>query len=125
MFLTWAGLLWGGVAAAEPMHVRAVASPPETLQKLTGKRAIRLYWDAGWPESLGPATVELKTSSGWKAIGSGVEPGWLSKPLPRESQLRVIQGGQALQDGSKKIGNLILGSMVIHLNHLCIAQQNG
>jgi len=95
LFLTWAGLLWGGVAAAEPMHVRAVASPPETLQKLTGKRAIRLYWDAGWPESLGPATVELKTSSGWKAIGSGVEPGWLSKPLPRESQLRVIQGGQA------------------------------
>ena len=37
----------------------------------------------------------LFRSQGWTAIGSGVEPGWQSKPLPRQSLLRVIQGGQA------------------------------
>ncbi len=88
-------LVWAGLALAEPGHVRALAAPPQSLSELSGKRAVRVFWDAGWPESLGPATVELKTPQGWTAIGSGVEPGWQSKPLPRQSLLRVIQGGQA------------------------------
>lgn len=88
-------LVWAALVQAEPTHVRAVAAPPERLSELSAARPVRVYWDAGWPESKGPATVELYTGSGWKAIGSGVDPGWTSKPLKRDSQIRVVQGGQA------------------------------
>ena len=76
---------WG-----RPEHLRAVTPPPASWSDLSAaKLPIRLWWD-------GPGAVEVQGQirGRWRTLSEAATAGWISRPLPRGTVLRVRRDGQ-------------------------------
>ncbi len=79
---------------SRPEHLRAVTPPPTQWSDLSARRSpVRLWWD-------GAEAVEVQAllRGRWRTLSHAATPGWVSRPLPRGTLLRVRRPGGRFSD---------------------------
>ncbi|MDG1480007.1 MAG: hypothetical protein P8R54_10460 [Myxococcota bacterium] len=74
---------------SRPEHLRAVTPPPTLWSDLSAARLpIRLWWDGA-----GAVEVQALRRGRWRSLSEDALPGWVSRPLPVGTPLRVRREG--------------------------------